>query len=188
MRGFRRFVKSRIEERLRIILPCFERQKFTDVPSVVSYVFHPRDELYLHIVPRVNSSALSFTVDICLMKTDRSPIWARVGTSKDCANNDGLSFAISHLWSHHDSSWVLAVEEEDFWNDGQIRMRPEQLDAWIANHRELYPDALDVNQRLVWPLIDDLIEKIVQYAIPYFREAATERGVELNIEIRSECS
>jgi hypothetical protein len=100
-------------------------------------------------------------------------------------NADGLRFGISHLWSIHDSGWVVCIEEDDYWDNGRVQFRPEQIDAWIAAHPKLYPSPLDEHQRLVWPLVDHMMEKVVEYAIPYFEKVAAEYGIAWRCSIKS---
>lgn len=193
MQGLKKLVEDRLSKRLEACLPEFKRRIYRDVPRVTSFVCKVADGLYFHIVPSIVAQYRNFSCQLCWMKNDRSPIYARIWLPHGKPNEDGLQFSISHLWERHDLPWWVTYEEdwkieeavkeqmakeghEYYYDPVGVKLRPEEIDRWIASHPELYPTTPSHDERLVWPLVDDMVEKIMEYGVPYFQEVAANHG------------
>lgn len=171
MRGFRKLVFERFDQRMAARFPDFTYRHYPEVPATDSWVRTAASGTHWHLVPRVGGY-LTIHLEVCRMMNDRSPVWGRVGTPEDSPNENGLRFGISHLWSPDDSGWAVLLDPEDLGiDDGRIRLSQQEIVRRSTLEPDTYRGANDKLEAFV--LIEDMMDKIQSFALPYMEASET---------------
>ena len=177
---FRELVEGRFEERLRQLTPEFKRKEFsTEQPEGPTFAWIPSQKLAFCLTLVVNAHTQTMDLFFAFMKDPcLSPVFARIGLPDDRPNKNGLRFSISQLWSpgapgdwQLDLRGLFKVEGFEDLEAGALFSRSD-AEEWYKGHPRLYTGNEDNEQRVVYPLVDHMLDKTVEYLMPYCRKIA----------------
>jgi hypothetical protein len=160
-------VRRRFSEQVAELLPQFQPACFSDDwPELLCYRWRIGEGLTCYVTLKVDDKDDRFHVLLAWLLTDRQPIYATPGVPGGEPNRDGLSVAISLLWSHGASQWKVKYTPPQ-----------EELSAWLAKNPQFNDPTVHGEARKVFPRVDDAVRRIVDYGYPYLRTIADRYGI-----------
>lgn len=171
---YARRLRKRFAERLKSELPFFEEVKAERlVPGHRLYRCHPCDTLWFFLYLQISQDDDSFTVEVGWSRNDHYP-WRQLAVSPhDGGSAEGIRFRLPTLW-------IPNCKEDPWW---EVAPSPSlsALHQFVFHGKELPPLPDDDALRRVDVQVNDVIRRILDYAMPYFRRIAAEQGCELEL-------
>lgn len=186
MKGFSRKIRNRFERRLKSEFSCFELAKgFTEgPPTYPTWKVLERDDLIGYLLLKVEGDKEEFNTWIAVMpESTRSPDYARsLEGLRQPITPYGRSFPLCHLWTNgaRDTWWKIRDQEFAADHGGYEHLResgfclsPGECRNWMERRPDLYVGMkLDEDDLILLPHVDQMIDCLVEFAIPYFRSVA----------------
>jgi hypothetical protein len=168
--AFRRQFDARMKQKL----PQFREVKPAErkglVPGSRAYCCQAAPELsfFLILVPSIMESD-RFTLDGAWSTGGRVPSQLSFLTDQPDGSH---RFRLPALWNvpHGDYWWELS--------DGRHTdpMTADEFDEWLHNHQRILKERIEEGLRKARGCVDQAIDRIVEYALPYFDGIAKARG------------
>jgi hypothetical protein len=196
MQDFRKLVQARFRARMADALPQFRPVAARGGPAAQAYRWQISGRLAFFVVLDIDPERRAFSTNVAWGDPDADPTSIPLGdpatglpfnAPAGAAGVLPCAFSIGLLWRNDAISWQVRIEDElaltgdppptmlprGFAN-GWVRFDSSRRDRWIAEHPELYPQSLEGPERLIYPLVDDLVQQVVDKAMPRFRQVADE--------------
>jgi hypothetical protein len=167
-------VRKRFNARMKEALPQFRELKSAGLTGIASgsrvYCCQAAPELsfFLILVPSVMDLD-RFTLEGAWSKDGRVP--SRLGFLTDQPDGS-LRFRIPSLWEvpHGDYWWELTETRST------NAMTSEEFEDWLRNQEQVLKERIEEGLRRIPGCVDEAIERIVKYALPYFDGVAKAQG------------
>lgn len=154
-------VYSCFAEQLAHAFPNFKRVKLKNVPKGYFVFRHqPKEGLLFFIVLDMAPKYDEFTVEIGWSKNGKFPSYLAGSPLEN--RKDGLKICLCQFWSVQDIWWEVGHR----WTD-------EEWDQYLFEDKELEDEPLPRTLAKVPSKVDDAIQKLKKYAIPYFEQVAS---------------
>ena len=171
-------VRKRFADRLLTRLPCWEPDvSASSLTEWRVFRWQPSSTLTCFLVLAIDWKQDNFTIECAWSRSGALPTdtrfqnprdWPEFDIWRDAPKNGEFHFRLPLLWQPRDLWWWLVPEDE-------INRRSEaRMDAMISGAHQKFFDLLmqdpplDATMANVATCVDDAVEKIDAYAMPYF--------------------
>ena len=159
-------VRKEFATRLKEVVPEFVEAKGENIPPGDRlFLWEVSDELRFYLLLQFHPYEDWFTLEVAVSRSGHWPAFALLPNSPeaDVRDND-LRFRLGRLW---------APPQQDVW--WELAPRPE-CGASMDEYMKRVP--VDDLFPRVKPLVDDAVQRVVEYGAPYFQRAASERQID----------
>jgi hypothetical protein len=178
MSRFSKLVKKRFMDRFRETLPDCRKQDLGKNEHAWTWsLSNGTAYIVLEILPPKRT----FSIDLSWQRAEDSGVPSGLG-AEPWEPERGVQpyrFNLGKLWQGDAVSWTVP---DAHISDAMIGMLKEladnrrfvftrdDADKWIADNPGLYHgQVIDEEERLVYPVVDHAVDRVVRFAVPYFR-------------------
>jgi hypothetical protein len=185
MKNFSRKIRKRFEQRLNPAFARFEQCKeFAEgPPTYPTWRVLESDGLFGYLLLKIEGNKEKFNTWLAVMpEREKSPDYARMLDGiRQPVVPFGRQFPLCHLWTYGNWDTWWKIYEPDFaafrGYEGLRRtgfcLSPDECRAWIEQRPELYAGIkLDADDHILLPHVDQMLDCLIECAIPYFDSVA----------------
>jgi hypothetical protein len=135
------------------------------------------------VIVQIVPTKRSFSVDLFWQRNREERLASGLGV-RPWEPDRGIPpfrFNLGGLWQTDAVTWVAPdpygddrmtdILKELSLGRGFVFSRSD-VEKWILEHPQLYPSPLGGEERLVFPVVDHAVVRILEYAVPYFRRVS----------------
>lgn len=178
-------VRSRFEEQMKKHVSTFLFDPDALVPPGWRvFRWSPRPDWHAFIILGFHQMHDCFTVECAWSRTGEFPTsgriqrpraWPERNIEADDVSGCQFGFRLGYLWQPRDHWWWL-VPEADVKARSNKHMRSVIAQDWRTVEETLEDPPIEEAMANVRPMVDDAIQKIIDYAIPYFEAIMARLG------------
>jgi hypothetical protein len=162
-------LRKRFEARLKKEFPQFRSKKKDDNLAAGNRLYQCiiADNVHLYILLGIHDNSEEFTVDVAHSTTNSLPIEDAFYRPIEGQIEGDVCFRLSSFWSSKDDWWV-------------IEKIPLEKMAQVLIARDFKPLPPEQFVPRIEQLLDDVMDKLQKYAVPWFEKIAAQHGYCIN--------
>ena len=161
-------VRARFAARLRGVLPQFREIKTAEIPPGSRlYCWERAPDLSFYLLLLVFPQWDEFTIEVAWSRKGQFPDRTMFCDPDEEPQDGTLGFRLGRLWEVNKGVWWQLTEYPS----------PAQLERSLLTGQDVMPPVEEIMPNVI-PMVDDAINRIVEYAVPYFTKVAKKYGYE----------